>query len=74
MFWINLYSSVFNLLYFVGKVFKVNNHAVSKNTYNIGVKYSWWQKIKNEFSLISYNGVTGVIAALIPDDDIVILA
>ena len=40
MFWINLYSSVFNLFYFIGKMFKVNNHAITKNAYYIWVKNS----------------------------------
>ena len=52
------------------KMFKVNNHAISKNTYNIRMKYSRGQQIKNEFSLISYNGMTGVITTLISDNDI----
>jgi hypothetical protein len=55
-------------------MFKVNYHSITENTYNIRVKYSRWKKIKNEFPFISDYSVTGVITALITDNNISLLS
>lgn len=59
---------------FFMKVIKVDNHTVAHYAGNFGTKYARGKKIQDKFSSFVHDGVSRVVAALIPDDDIVILA
>ena len=66
-------SPFFYLGNLIGEVLQVNDHAITKHTYNVFVKDSGREKIQDEFSLVGYDCVAGIVAALIADNNIRLL-
>ena len=50
----------------------IYNHAVAHNVNGGLPQNAGGQKVKDEFALLIYNGVAGVVSALIAADDIII--
>ena len=51
---------------------KVDNHAVAHYGDNFRAEYSGGKQIKDKFAEVVYNRVSGVVAALITNDNVLI--
>ena len=74
MFRCNFDSRVAQALHLSEEMFNINNHSRSHNVYRFVTENTGGKKIENEFSLLVYNGVSCVIAALITRNDIILFA
>ena len=50
------------------QMLQIYNHSIAKNTYHTIMKDSRWDQIQYKFALISNNGMSGIVASLIPHD------
>ena len=67
-------SALVHILYFLKKNGRVNHNAAADKAKRLGVEYSGGEQIEDKFSLVIYNCMTGVVAALISDNDVIIRA
>ena len=56
------------------KMLKVNYHSRSHNIHGVAAQYSRREQIKNEFAFFVYNGVPGIVAALIARNNVILFA
>lgn len=57
---------------FSAEMLKVDNHAVAHYGDNFRAEYSGGKQIKDKFAEVVYNRVSGVVAALITNDNVLI--
>ena len=62
-----------NILHFLPQVFRVNGDAVSQDVHDTLPENAGGQQMQGEFAMLIDHGVAGVAAALITDDDVIIL-
>ena len=67
----DVYSVIGDGLYLFDQIFGVERDSVAEHVHNSRSEYSRRKKMKREFAVFVYDGVTGVSAALISDDDII---
>ncbi len=60
------------MINFVIKMFDVDYHAVTEDIYRVGVQDTGRKEVQDEFSVVIYYCVPGVIAALIAAYDVII--
>ena len=69
----NLYTCVAQSFDFAVKVFEVDDHTVAHNVDGVVAQNTRRKKVKYEFTLFVYYRVSGVVAALITCDDVVLV-
>ena len=62
-----------HLLHLLPEVLRVQGHAVSQNVHNPLAKNAGGQQVQGKFAVLVDDGVTGVSAALVTDDHIIVL-
>ena len=67
------YAFLGNILHFLPQVFRVNGDAVSQDVHNTLPENAGGQQMQGEFAMLIDHGVAGVAAALVTDDDVIIL-
>ena len=60
-------------LHFADEMFQVNDHAVAHHVDGVRTQNARRQQVENELALVVDNGVPRIVAALIADDDVVVL-
>ena len=55
---------------FLREMFEIEHHAGAENIHRAGAQNAGRQQIENEFAALVHDGVTGVVAALIADNDL----
>ena len=68
----NFDACVVQTLYFTAKVLQIYYHTVAHHVYLVGAQNARRQKIEHETSLVVYYRVSGVVAALIANDYVLI--
>ena len=57
---------------FVCEMLKIEHHAGAEDVHRAGAQNAGRQQIENEFAALVHDGVTGVVAALIADNDLML--
>ena len=65
-----LYAALLNGIHFSGQMVEVDHHASTQHTDNVRVQDAGGQQVQDELALLRYNGVAGIVAALIAGNHI----
>jgi len=57
---------------FIREMLKIEHHAGAEDVHRAGSQNAGRQQIENEFAALVHDGVTGVVAALIADNDLML--
>ena len=56
------------------EMFRVNDHTAAHNTDNVGVQDAGGHQVQYELAALVFDGVAGVVAALVTGNDVIIAA